>query len=113
MTSTPTSGGYKIFVQRDGSNALAHLETTRVLDDGAEGTSQFMGGTDKRGGVKGRGQWRICAVETTLATGSSVVPTHGKARGRRAGSADARPLRVRADGLRWLLVRGARALLLL
>jgi hypothetical protein len=64
--AAPTAGGYKIFAQRDGSKAFARFETTRVLDDGAEGTFQFMGGTDKLAGVKGGGKWRVQAVAPGL-----------------------------------------------
>jgi hypothetical protein len=64
--AAPTAGGYKIFAQRDGSKVFARFETTRVLDDGAEGTFQFMGGTDKLAGIKGGGKWRVYAVAPGL-----------------------------------------------
>jgi hypothetical protein len=64
--AAPTAGGYKIFAQRDGSKAFARFETIRILDDGAEGTFQFMGGTDKLAGIKGGGKWRVSVVAPGL-----------------------------------------------
>ena len=58
------SGGYKTFTETDGSKAFAKFKDND--GDPNNGTFEFIGGTGKYTGIKGKGAWKYTTVADTV-----------------------------------------------
>jgi hypothetical protein len=61
------AGGYKTFTTEDGAKVFAKFEDTEQTPPVYKGKVEFIGGTGKYAGVKGRGTWTYTTIADTVA----------------------------------------------